>query len=151
WLDRDIAARDRRRATQTCSAPLARLSQRRSEAVASEFAQSEDNRMKTITRPSQRRASLRAGLTFLAAMLIAGCLPSRHNQTEPSPTMNTERNKAIARRWSEELWSRGNLAVASEIISPDYVRHDAGDPFPARGPEDVTRIVTMLRAMLPDL
>jgi steroid delta-isomerase-like uncharacterized protein len=65
--------------------------------------------------------------------------------------MNSERNKAIVRRWSEELWSRGDLAVADEIISPDYVRHDPGDPFPARGPEDVRRIVTMLRSMLPDL
>jgi steroid delta-isomerase-like uncharacterized protein len=61
-----------------------------------------------------------------------------------------ERNKAAARRWSEELWSRGNLAVADEIIAKDYDRHDPGDPFPARGPEDVKRIVTMLRSMLPD-
>ena len=61
-----------------------------------------------------------------------------------------ERNKATARRWSEELWSRGNLAVADEIIAADYVRHDPGDPFPARGPADVKRIVTMLRTMLPD-
>jgi len=63
----------------------------------------------------------------------------------------TEQNKALARRWSEELWGRGHLAVADEILAPDYVRHDPGDPFPARGPEDVKRIVTMLRAMLPDL
>jgi len=90
-------------------------------------------------------------LTFLAAVLVAGCLPSRHNEPGVAPAMNTERNKAIARRWSEELWSRGNLAVASEIVSPDYVRHDPGDPFPARGPEDVKRIVGMLRSMLPDL
>jgi steroid delta-isomerase-like uncharacterized protein len=61
-----------------------------------------------------------------------------------------ERHKAIARRWSEELWGRGNLAVADEIIASTYLRHDPGDPFPARGPEDVKRIVTMLRAMLPD-
>lgn len=61
-----------------------------------------------------------------------------------------EQNKAIARRWSEELWNRGNLAVANEIIAENYVRHDPGDPFPARGPEDVKRIVTMLRSMLPD-
>jgi steroid delta-isomerase-like uncharacterized protein len=65
--------------------------------------------------------------------------------------MTTEENKAIARRWSEDLWSRGNLAVADEIIASEYVRHDPGDPFPARGPEDVKRIVTMLRSMLPDL
>lgn len=64
--------------------------------------------------------------------------------------MSTEHNKAIARRWSEELWSRGNLAVADEIIAPDYVRHDPGDPFPARGPEDVKRVVGMLRSMLAD-
>ena len=61
-----------------------------------------------------------------------------------------EQNKAAARRWSEELWSKGNLAVADEIIAADYQRHDPGDPFPARGPEDVKRIVTMLRSMLSD-
>jgi len=65
--------------------------------------------------------------------------------------MLTEQNKATARRWSEELWGRGNLAIADEIIAPEYLRHDPGDPFPARGPEDVKRIVTMLRTMLPDL
>ena len=63
----------------------------------------------------------------------------------------TERNKAVALRWSEELWSQGRLAVADEIVAPDYVRHDPGDPFPAQGPGDVKRIVGMLRAMLPDL
>ena len=65
--------------------------------------------------------------------------------------MSAEENKAIARRRSEELWGRGNLAVADEIVAPDYVRHDPGAPFPARGPEDVKRLVTMLRATLPDL
>jgi steroid delta-isomerase-like uncharacterized protein len=71
--------------------------------------------------------------------------------TTQGATMLVEQNKATARRWSEELWGRGNLAIADEIIAPDYVRHDPGDPFPARGPEDVKRIVTMLRTMLPDL
>src|SRR5215471_4068289 len=65
--------------------------------------------------------------------------------------MSVEHNKAMARRWSEDLWGKGQLAVADEIIAPDYLRHDPGDPFPARGPEDVKRIVTMLRTMFPDL
>jgi steroid delta-isomerase-like uncharacterized protein len=69
---------------------------------------------------------------------------------EQGGNMSIEQNKATARRWSEELWSQGNLAVADEIIAPDYTRHDPGDPFPARGPEDVKRIVKMLRAMFPD-
>src|SRR5262245_16228500 len=62
-----------------------------------------------------------------------------------------EQNKAIARRWTNELWGAGDLRVADEIVSPDYVRHDSGDPFGARGPEDVKRLVGMLRGMLPDL
>ena len=65
--------------------------------------------------------------------------------------MSIEANKAIVRRWSDDLWSQGKLEVADEIVAPDYVRHDPGDPFPARGPEDVKRLVSMLRAMLPDL
>jgi len=65
--------------------------------------------------------------------------------------MNIEQNKATARRWTEELWGQGKLEVADEIIASDYVRHDPGDPFPARGPQDVKRIVSMLRTMLPDL
>ena len=32
--------------------------------------------------------------------------------------MSTEENKATARRWSEELWGQGNMAVADEIIAP---------------------------------
>ena len=49
-------------------------------------------------------------------------------------TTTEETNKAIARRWTEELWGAGNLSVADDIVAPDYVRHDAGDPFPVRGP-----------------
>jgi predicted ester cyclase len=41
--------------------------------------------------------------------------------------------------------------VMAMLVAADYVRHDPGDPFPARGPADVKRIVTMLRRMLPDL
>ena len=33
--------------------------------------------------------------------------------------MAIEYNKATARRWSEELWSQGKLAVADEIVAPD--------------------------------
>jgi steroid delta-isomerase-like uncharacterized protein len=64
--------------------------------------------------------------------------------------MSIEQNKAMALRWSQELWSEGKLATADEIIAADYVRHDPGDPFPAHGPDDVKRIVTMLRGMFPD-
>ncbi len=65
--------------------------------------------------------------------------------------MSSEENKAIARRWSEELWSKGELAVADEIVAANYVRHDPGDPFSAEGPQGVKRLVGGLRALIPDL
>src|SRR5262245_49957069 len=84
----------------------------------------------------------------VAVFITSGCIRQRYAE---GGIMTVEQNKAMARRWSEELWGKGDLAVADDIIAPEYVRHDPGDPFPARGPEDVKRIVTMLRTMLPDL
>ena len=88
----------------------------------------------------------------LAAALVAVLAPPllAQDHTQAGGTVTTDRNREVVRRWSEELWGRGNLAVADEIVAADYVRHDPGDPFPARGPEDVKRIVGMLRGMLPD-
>jgi len=57
----------------------------------------------------------------------------------------TERNKAVALRWSEELWSGGHLAVADEIVAPGYVRHDPGDPFPAHGKTVRTPAIQIFR------
>src|SRR5262245_58297866 len=94
-----------------------------------------------MTGPTRRLGKMTLGALALAATLAPAVA---RGQTA------IEQNKAIARRWSEELWSRGNLAVADEIIAADYQRHDPGDPFPAKGPDDVKRIVTMLRSMLPD-
>ncbi len=64
--------------------------------------------------------------------------------------MSSEENKAIARRWSEELWSKGELAVADEIVAPNYVRHDPGDPFAVEGPEGVKRLVGGMHALISD-
>lgn len=88
--------------------------------------------------------------TFGFLLIVVAAEINAFQRTLPGGHMSIEQNKATARRWSEELWGRGNLAVADEIIAPDYIRHDPGDPFPARGPGDVKRIVTMLRTMLPD-
>src|SRR5262245_58068994 len=89
-----------------------------------------------------------AGASALLAVAFGAVAAQRPPQGGKS--MSIEHNTAVVRRWRQELWSSGHLAVADEIIAPDYVRHDPGDPFPARGPEDVKRIVTMLRTMLPD-
>jgi len=38
--------------------------------------------------------------------------------------MLTEENKAIARRTIEELWNKGNMAVADELLAANFVNHD---------------------------
>jgi predicted ester cyclase len=37
-----------------------------------------------------------------------------------------EANKAMARRWFEEGWCRGNLAIADEIFAPDLTLRGGG-------------------------
>ena len=60
-----------------------------------------------------------------------------------------EANKAIARRWVEELWNMGNLAVIDEIVAKDYV-----DRSPAPGQETdreaIASKVSSFRAAFPD-
>jgi steroid delta-isomerase-like uncharacterized protein len=102
----------------------------------------------TATEQAFTRTRNALGTAALMVLALGGGINGAEQNGGAATTI--ERNKAAARRWSEELWSRGNLAVADEIIAADYVRHDPGDPFPAHGPDDVKRIVTMLRTMLPD-
>jgi steroid delta-isomerase-like uncharacterized protein len=99
--------------------------------------------------PGSSRQWTIAGAAALLVVTVATNIDARRDAGQGG-SMAIEQNKTTARRWSEELWGRGDLAVADEIIAPDYVRHDPGDPFLARGPEDVKRIVTMLRGMFPD-
>ena len=104
--------------------------------------------MKTIQSNAVAKGVAVAAAVFSLIATGKGLSALPHRST--GHAMSTERNKATAQRWSEELWGQGKLAVADEIIARDYVRHDPGDPFPARGPDDVKRIVSSLRAMLPD-
>jgi steroid delta-isomerase-like uncharacterized protein len=63
----------------------------------------------------------------------------------------SEENKIIARRWSDELWSNGNLSVADEIIDANYVNHDVSSPDLGRGPEGEKKRVALYRTAFPDL
>jgi steroid delta-isomerase-like uncharacterized protein len=67
-----------------------------------------------------------------------------------TPRASEGENKAISRRADEELFNRGNLDVADELFTPDFVYHDpAGGQL--RGPENVKGYAAMLRAAFPDL
>jgi serine phosphatase RsbU (regulator of sigma subunit) len=61
-----------------------------------------------------------------------------------------EENKAIFRRYIEEVWNQSNLEVVDEIFDR-YISHQPDGPTLERGPEDVKRFVGEFRAAFPDL
>jgi steroid delta-isomerase-like uncharacterized protein len=64
--------------------------------------------------------------------------------------VTTEENKVAFRRTYEELLNQGNLAVADEVIAPDFVNHEA-PPGHTPGPESMRGLAGMLRTAFPDL
>lgn len=71
--------------------------------------------------------------------------------------MSAKENKAVVRRYIEELWGAGKLAVADEVYADDCVAYslnrDAKMEAPApfkHGPEAIKQIVTEWRAAFPD-
>src|SRR5262249_50894746 len=65
--------------------------------------------------------------------------------------MGIEQNKELIRRFTEEVWNKGNLDVVYEIFAEDYVRHDLRPGNPPAGPAGQKRIAMDLRAAFPDL
>jgi steroid delta-isomerase-like uncharacterized protein len=63
--------------------------------------------------------------------------------------MSIEESKAIVRFWMEECYNQGNLAVADELVAPDYVNHSA--PLgQAPGLEGEKQYAAMIRSAYPD-
>jgi steroid delta-isomerase-like uncharacterized protein len=60
-----------------------------------------------------------------------------------------EANKALYRRWFEEVVSRGDLALADDLLASDYVLHFPGAPAPVDR-EGHKGLVAMFRAGFPD-
>ena len=66
--------------------------------------------------------------------------------------MSTESNKAVARRFLEEVFGQGKLAVADEIIALDHVDRGPGAlPGLPPGPEGSKMVVTVYHNAFPDI
>lgn len=61
-----------------------------------------------------------------------------------------EENKALVRRWFEDLFNEGNPDVADEIIAPDHLDHDPALPDLPIGPEGQKQLVNLYRSAFPD-
>jgi serine phosphatase RsbU (regulator of sigma subunit) len=64
--------------------------------------------------------------------------------------MSVEENKAIFRRYVEEVWNQGRLELADEIFDR-YISHQPDGLSIERGPEDVKRFLGEFRQAFPDL
>lgn len=62
----------------------------------------------------------------------------------------TSAHKMLARRLYEEVFGRGNLDAADEIMSPDCVSHGPGMPVQI-GTDGIKRQAALLRSAAPDL
>jgi predicted SnoaL-like aldol condensation-catalyzing enzyme len=60
--------------------------------------------------------------------------------------MSAEENKALARRVLEEMFNKGNLDVAEELIAADYVDHDPAMPEDIHGLEGFKEYVSAYRS-----
>ena len=64
--------------------------------------------------------------------------------------VSTQENKAIFRRYVEEVTNRGNLELADEIFDR-YIAHQPDGSVLERGPEDVKRFMGEFRSAFPDI
>jgi steroid delta-isomerase-like uncharacterized protein len=58
--------------------------------------------------------------------------------------MPTQENKALVRRWIDEVWDKGNLAAVDEVFATGYIVNGQ-----AVGTEGVKQAVTWLRSTFP--
>lgn len=64
--------------------------------------------------------------------------------------MSTEVNKALVRRYYEEVVNGGNAALVDELFALDYVNHVAGSPEDLHGPEGERQFDALYRQAFPD-
>jgi steroid delta-isomerase-like uncharacterized protein len=62
----------------------------------------------------------------------------------------SEENKATMRRFVEEWFNQGNLALFDELVSPDFVNHSAPPGVPPTR-EGWKQLATMFKAAFPDM
>lgn len=66
-------------------------------------------------------------------------------------TAIAEDNKAFVRRFIEEYWNQGNLALADQFVAADWVRIELFSPDKLHGVAGAREAATTWRGAFPDL
>jgi predicted ester cyclase len=64
--------------------------------------------------------------------------------------MSTKQNKAIERRYLEEVWNKGNVALTDEFLTANYVYHGPGG-LEVKGIEGMKQFTNGARIAFPDI
>ncbi len=62
----------------------------------------------------------------------------------------SEENKAVVRRFIEEVWNSGNLDAIDELIAENHVDHDPAQAGGPGGRQGVRAFIEMYRSAYPD-
>lgn len=63
----------------------------------------------------------------------------------------SEDNKALVRRWIEEVLTRGDLELADDLFAPGYVLHDPSFTLEVHGPAGIKRYIATYRSAFSDI
>src|SRR5215469_240362 len=83
------------------------------------------------------------GVAFIRQIL-------HRSSTKGANRMSVEENKALVRRFWEEVFNKRNLVVADELLAPDAINYEAPPGMTREGPESVKQVLHMLTAAFPD-
>src|SRR5262249_4280834 len=72
--------------------------------------------------------------------------PYRTGRLLPSRAMTLEANKALVRRYLDEVWNARRLDAADELVAPGYVAL----PGEKRGPDSARALVELFLGAFPD-
>lgn len=64
--------------------------------------------------------------------------------------MSIEENKALVRRFWEEVFNKRNPVLADELLAPDAINYEVPPGMTREGPESVKQVLHMLTAAFPD-
>lgn len=66
---------------------------------------------------------MKRAITFLLLVIAPAWAATKPEPASPSPVSQQEQNKAVARRFFEEIFNQGKFEVADELYTKDFVNH----------------------------